>query len=135
MTAMKLIRLILITAVLGLTEAYAADQPSIMRQTATRYEQAVSQVIADFVQHDRVPDSIVVLQLRTMENDMLGLAALSADLRAELPPLVVSQGLPLRDYRYVPGQLVVARLRAAGFDPLGDRLKGRTFVLATSIKR
>jgi hypothetical protein len=89
----------------------------------------------NFVQHDRVPGTTVILQLRTAENDMLGLAALSADLRAEMPPLVISQGLPLRDYRYLPGQLVVARLRAAGLDPLDDRLKGRTFVLATPVKR
>ena len=126
---MKHILPIILAAMLCLTGLHAADKPSIMRQTAARYDQKVSQVIADFVQHDRVPDSTVILQLRTMENDMIGLAALSADLRAEMPPLVLSQGLPLRDYRYLPGQLVVARLRAAGVDPLADRIQGQTFTL------
>lgn len=121
--------------VLLLTGFQAAEPPSIMRQTAARYDQKVGQVIVDFVKNDRVPDASVVLQLRTIENDMLGLAALSVDLRAELPPLVVSQGLPLRDLRYLPGQLVVARLRAAGLDPLEDRLHGRTFTLAVPNKK
>lgn len=133
---MKQLALILLAAALGLAPSLrAADRPSVMRQTAARYDQKISHVIADFVQHDHLPDSTVVLQLRTLENDMMGLAALSADQRAELPPLVVSQGLPLRDYRFLPGQLVVARLRAAGLDPLSDRLAGRTFVIPAKAKR
>lgn len=125
----------LLATVTSLTGLRAAEAPSIMRLTAQRYEQKVSAVIADFIRRDRVPDAAVVLELRTLENDMLSLAVLSDEQRAELPPLVLSEGLPLHDFRYLPGQLVVARLRAAGCDPLQDRLTGRTFTMATPPKK
>lgn len=135
MKSSRLILFLTAAVCLGSTLHGQAQGPSIMRQTSERYERKVDKVITDFIQHGKYPDATEVLQLRTLENDMLGLAIVSADLRAEMPRLVIAQGLPLRALRYLPGQFVVVRLEAAGLDPLKDHLQGRMFTVPAPAKK
>lgn len=112
----------------------AAGQPSSLRQIVACYEHTANRVIVDYVQLGRVPDATVVRELRALENEIAGLAAVKGELESTPPP-VVPPDLLLEDCRCLPGRLVVARLRAAGFDPLADRLRGRTFFLPAPAKR
>ena len=118
----------IITFLLSLTiSSHASDLRTITKNDRLYYVDRVNSINNDNLKTGRLPTASDVLDLRTAEMNFIMSVRADPSVARYIPPLYLTSFTQFRDPRYLPGQLVLAKCRAAGFDLFDDGLNGRKF--------
>jgi hypothetical protein len=125
---MKKTHILAFTAILFVSIANAGpDLATITKNDKQYYLDRVDTIISEHLATGRSPTPSDLLDLRTAEMNFIMSVRADPSVARYIPPLYLTSFTQFRDTRYLPGQLVVAKCRAAGFDLFDDGLSGRKF--------
>lgn len=124
------IALILLATVASASASRDAATTETVRDTIRAYDREVDRVLRQYLDRGEAPTADQVLRIRSIENQLQSMRMISRN-QIQLPPLMLSGEIALRDTVNMPGQMIAARARAAGLDLWADNLGNRSFTLAT----